>query len=126
MRFIIVFTWRAKCIIFLFTEVYRIYQIFTMCVHTLKALVTATATAKNWVKNVDQKKRMLTKWEKFGRMSQPEPWLLNLLRVCIETRPGLETAQENEIVSGARNHIRLNKRERELLAKTKPSICRHS
>lgn len=41
---------------------------------------------------------MLTKWEKFGGMSQPEPWLLNLLRVCIETRPGLETAQEYEII----------------------------
>lgn len=37
---------------FLFTEVYRTYQIFTMCVLKLKALVRAIA--KNRVKYVDQ------------------------------------------------------------------------
>lgn len=73
---------------FLFTEAYRVYQAFTMCVLKLKA--SGKAAARNGI--------VLTKWEKFGRMSQPEPWLLNLLRVCIETRTGLEAAQEWKIL----------------------------
>lgn len=70
----------------------------------MSAKVQAKATAR--------KEGMLTKWEKSGRMSQPEPWPLNLFRFCIETRPGLETVQKNEILCGARNHIEVKQREK--------------
>lgn len=74
------------------------------CLSYMSAKVQAKATAR--------KERMLTKWEKSGRMSQPEPWPLNLFRFCIETRPSLEKVQKNQILCGARNHIEVKHREK--------------
>lgn len=64
---------------------------------------------------------MLTKWEKFGRVSA-RTLVIEPLRFCIETRPSLEMLQKNELLSGARNHIRSNKEERNCWQKAIPSV----